>query len=189
MIAGKVTLQWKGNAYKKKARAARDTALKATAAYYVERVRASFTLRARGVPSAPGTPPSVQTGDLRRRLFHMLKRPGVAIAGSNLRYARIQELGGTIHAKRTRNLAIPLTPEARRLSSAGNIRSLNLDWMPTKRRGGGLLGRRRGKQFDALFVLKPSVRLPPRPYLVPMLRKAFKDMQVVFSRSFAGAMK
>lgn len=174
-----------------------DAGLNAAAAVYVERVRASFSLTGRGTPSSPGQPPSVQTGDLRRRLYHRLKAPGVAVAGSNLKYARIQELGGTIVAK-GKKLAVPIGERGRRLAkmAGGNLRSLDLHAERSK--SGALLlyetvqvtkGRRgKGKRHDhpPVFALVDSVTLPARPYLRPMLRKARADMQRAFIRGAQG---
>lgn len=171
--------------YQAKLKQATDAALMSTAAYYVERVRASFTLRGRGISSPPGTPPSVQSGDLRRRMYSRLKGPGVAAAGSNLRYARIQELGGVIKEK-AKKLAVPLGERGRRLAKIAGGSIANLDLVAVPIRGKVFLfeeaptKKNKGKN-PPVFVLKERVVLPPRPYLVPMLRRAKDDMRRVFA--------
>lgn len=167
-----------------------DHAVMVAAAVYVERVRRAFTKTARGVPAPPGRPPSVQTGDLRRRLYTRHAGPGVARAGSNLAYARVQELGGTIYGKNGK-LAIPIGAKGRKLAkmAGGNLRSLNLKLVVV--RGTSMLfENKRGKSKGGkgqlgppVFVLKASVSLPPRSYLRPMLRIAAKDMQRAFTRA------
>jgi len=55
-----------------------------------------------GKPSPAGNPPAVQTGALRRSIQTDLSQVETRLrarVGSNLRYARIQEFGGTITAK------------------------------------------------------------------------------------------
>lgn len=166
-----------------------DRAIMAAAAVYVERVRASFTLRGRGVSSPPGRPPAVQTGDLRRRLYTRLIGRGVARAGTNSKYGRAQELGGEI-VGRNGKLAIPIGERGRRLAkrAGGNLRTLDL--RAVRIRGTVMLFDRRGKELGPpVFVLKDSVRLPPRPYLRPMLRRAAADMRRAFENSLRAGMK
>jgi phage gpG-like protein len=62
-------------------------------------------------PSPAGSPPAVQSGDLRRSVKPMPPVGGgpvwsVVVGGTTV-YARIQELGGTIHAKNFPSLGNP----------------------------------------------------------------------------------
>ena len=88
--------------------------------------------------------------------------------GSNLKYARIQEIGGTIrgHGKK---LSIPLTDEARK---SGGPRTMS-DLVPIPRKGKNTLLARLDENFDIdpQWVLVDEVTIPPRPYLRPAVYK------------------
>lgn len=58
--------------------------------------------RARGTPSAPGTPPHVQRGNLRASITEAMVNPTLAIVGPTLEawYGKIHEFGGRHHPKR-----------------------------------------------------------------------------------------
>lgn len=92
----------------------------------------------------------------------------IARVGSNLKYARIQEVGGTIRAK-DKLLSIPLSKEAQKSGGARTMAGLIL--IPKgKGRQHSLLVRPGTKGgFELHWVLVPSVTLPPRPYLRPAL--------------------
>lgn len=141
-------------------------------------------------PSAPGSPPGVRTGTARRSIFSALRRPGVAVAGTNLRYMRIHEFGGVIHPKRSKYLAVPIGERGRQLSRrvAGNIRSLNLSWRPPRKGsgGGGVLVDASG---TAVFALVRSVTLPPRPWARPSIRAAAGRMQAAFRSGVSYGMR
>ena len=80
-------------------------------------------------------------------------------------YVGIHERGGTIRPRRARYLTIPL-PAA--LDSRGvALRARARDWpdtfIATSRRGNLIIFQRRGrKEVVPLYVLKKSVRIPPR---------------------------
>ena len=88
--------------------------------------------------------------------------------GSSLKYARIQEIGGTIrgHGKK---LSIPLTDEARK---SGGPRTMS-DLVPIPRKGKNTLLARLDENFDIdpQWVLVDEVTLPARPYLRPAIYK------------------
>jgi len=58
--------------------------------------------RARGTPSRPGTPPHVQTGNLRASITHALSGPDTAIVGPTREawYGKVHEFGGRYHPQR-----------------------------------------------------------------------------------------
>jgi len=93
-------------------------------------------------------------------------------------YAPVHEYGATITAKRVRNLAIPLTEEAR---LAATPRKFNDIFPVRSKRGNLLLVRRSGKTLEPMYKLQPSVRIPPRPFIRPTSEKWFpiilRDMQ------------
>ncbi len=121
-------------------------------------LQAAEIVRGEIVQAAP-----VGTGALRRSFRSALVQTGskTITAGvfSDLPYARIQNTGGTIRPKTVKNLAIPLTPEARKLWPR--------DWAP----GDLVFQIRRGKKllFDRSnrlqYVLKSSVTIKGSGYL------------------------
>lgn len=95
-----------------------------------------------------------------------------------LPYARIQEVGGTITAKRAGALTIPITPEAAVALKAagGNIRSLGLQIIQGKN-GNAILVKVDGETITPWFALKKSVTLRARPYYEPGT-KAFYEEEI-----------
>lgn len=85
--------------------------------------------------------------------------------GSSLRYARIQEQGGTITPKSASKLAVPVTDEARRARGPRSMSDLEL--IPRQGRPSLLARIDENFDLDVQFVLLDSVTLPPRPYLRP----------------------
>jgi len=99
-----------------------------------------------------------------------------ADASTNLKYARIQQEGGTITPKNAKALFIPAGAKTRTL-----MRSYNA-WTPRSLlsamegeynffKAGRVFfaykkgkGKKRGKEF-ALFIISKSVKIPPRPFL------------------------
>ena len=118
------------------------------------------------------------TGALARSVLpaHFVEAPKgsvAAAADSDLIYAKIQDQGGTIHAKSVKNLAIPLTKEARGL------------W-PRDRPAGELVFRKSKKGAALLvsattgepqYVLKPSVTLKGKGYIAKA-REASEELVI-----------
>lgn len=149
-------------------------------------------------PSAPGTPPNVQSGLLRRRIMPIEAKNLVSGVRASVPYAMIHERGGTINA-RGKLLTIPLNPEARKLRRQfRDLSSANLRLI-VSRRGNKLLVKDNGKGsgFTPMFVLKSRVVMPKRPFLWPgirnnaaaIVRRFARDTQAAFrsevSRRFA----
>lgn len=101
----------------------------------------------------------------------------LGVVGSAHPASRIQERGGTIRAKRTRNLAIPISDLARKRRPR-DFPDLFV-FISTKGKGKALLAREIGKNADGtarlefLYVLKPSVRLKKTRYF----SKAIKGVE------------
>lgn len=155
------------------------------AVVYVDGIKKSFSKTARGTSSAPGQPPSVQRGALRRAIDKTPTKNGVCIVHtSNLRYAPVMEYGATIRAKSGRAIPVPVSMTARRIleSSKGGLRNSGVPMTMIKRRGkppllvrhivskGKNASRLRGSEI--LFVLKKSVTIKPRPFMAPAERSA-----------------
>jgi phage gpG-like protein len=87
--------------------------------------------------------------------------PGVTIGSPTVPYAAIHEFGGVIRAKK-RFLTIPLDPlfqgrRAREFSTLGFVRVRGNLFLVDKLTG------------VFAYLLKPSVRMPARPYLAPAM--------------------
>jgi hypothetical protein len=136
------------------------------------RVENSIVRSLRGPsPSEPGTPPGTVTGSLWRSLTHEIDvnkreaRIGPSKNSPAHKYAAEQEFGGTITAK-DKKMAIPLNKRARLDALAAySLRSIyGLRAVPIN--DNVFLANESG---ELMYVLKDSVRLPPRPYLRPGL--------------------
>lgn len=144
-------------------------------------------------PSRPGGPPGVDTGHLRRSIAFVSPEaagtPLKAYFGTAVAYGRWLEFGAFITPKRAKYLLVPvdraLAQRLRRMGAgAGGARAMpGLKYIPPgkgKRHGGRLVlassvkvhvRGSKGKSRTAsagktVFVLKDSVRLQPRPWIM-----------------------
>ena len=155
-------------------------------------------------PSAEGTPPHKDTGTLGRSIqidgrgLKDRRAPSVLV-GSNLAYAAVQEFGGVIKAKPGKALTVPIGSKGRKLLRTvgpGGLRSLDLEFIPRQGRPPllvRLVGGKKSKSIEVLFVLMKSVRLPKRPYMrpartlaEPKVNKAIQKSANDAARSFKG---
>jgi len=139
---------------------------------YVRRIKESFIPTGRFIASPAGGPPGTGTGNLRRSITATQPYYGRAMVGTNVKYARIQEYGGTITAKRAKALTIPLNPIAAKMrSNVNSLKSIpNLSFRKMFGQNIGLLVTTtksgRGKSHGRpMFLLRRSVTLPPRPFM------------------------
>lgn len=156
-------ITWRGEQFIQRFRAACNTAATAGAAVAAREAATSFQ-RSAG-PSKAGEYPRTDTGHLRRSITfvspQVTGRRGVAAFGTNVKYGRTLEFGGTITAGKTaKNLTIPMNREAvlmrRRHKSLRSVPGLRLVKIGHKK----YLAQ--GDKF--LFVLKPSVFIAARPW-------------------------
>ena len=138
---------------------------------YVNRIKQSFVKTSWFTPAPPGGPPGTVTGNLRRSITATPPANGRAMVGTNAKYARIQEYGGVITAKRSKFLTVPANVEAAKIRATVNtLRSVpGLSFRPGRRPGIAFLVRSgKGKgSGELMYVLKRSVKLPPRPFMRP----------------------
>lgn len=95
-----------------------------------------------------------------------------AAAGTNLKYAKINQQGGTISSKKSSGLWIPASANTRTLMRKYNaqkagelISAMKADGYSIYRNKNICIAKsKRGKPF-ALFVIKESVEIPARPFL------------------------
>jgi hypothetical protein len=167
-----------------------------------ERVGLKAEARAK-LNATGGAGPRVRTGRLRASIRYAV-RPGashidVALsagsgrAGKPVKYARLQERGGTINAKPGRYLRIPLPPAKTGAGVdryGGPLREIARGkFTVIKSRAGNLL------LIDIAsgtpwYLLRKSVTIPARPYLRPAIDTVVKrDLPSIFSSAIRAEMK
>lgn len=133
-------------------------------------------------------------------------------ASASIPYAMIQERGGTIRPRNSKYLPVPINIAAKRLLElhgmrtqtlgggsgfvrTGGLRRLNLQFIRSKSGQAMLVGRRPksvrwsvggggflGVRELPAFVLKRSIRIPPRPWAVPALTRNKANIYASFHR-------
>lgn len=168
----KVTAEWNGPEYEAKFRRAVDKGMDRAAISLVQTIQDGFpqgSAQSRsGIPtkllpaSTPGTPPMVRSGNLAGSITFNRKTFSKRHVGTNVKYARIQELGGTINHPGGTPFFID--------SKTGQLRFV----------------KKASPSAAKLPKTKPhTITLPPRPYLRPGLRKGAKQMSRQFGIGFS----
>lgn len=154
-------------------------------------VKQSFPKTSWFQPSPVGGPPGTVTGNLRRSITATPAKNGRAVVGTNARYARIHEDGGTLKPTTKQYLTIPVSVAAAKMrANTGDLRTQNLTFRKGPNRGVAFLFRTtKGKnaRSELMFVLKRSVRIPPRPFMRPAARN--RDNQVAMAKAFMGGFR
>ncbi len=140
----------------------------------------------------------VRSGDLRSSVTHVVSQEGqevVARIGPHMVYAAIHEFGGTITARRVANLTIPVGP-ALNPSGIANYTARQLIDNPAiggfKRtffKNHKLFGVTPGGKAVCVFVLKPSVMIPARPYMHPSLADMAQEIYGIITAGVDRAIK
>lgn len=193
-----VTLTWNIDDLKRALGPAVDAGVSEMALVLADAAARSMGRDHGGVPSAPGMSPNSQSGHLRNSIVYVtpgrLGTPGRAAVGSNAPYARILEQGGTIFPKSVKYLPVPINKAAKKMLNAtsdrgaggvgpqSSLRRFKLQLIVKDGKAMLLEKTATGKikKNGAAFVLKKSVRIKPRPYLVPALTTARADMEKAF---------
>lgn len=135
----------------------------------------------RGWPGGTGdTTLSRRSGDLMASVRKSVRTSGkftdsggeiVGRIGSPLIYASTQEFGATITPKVAQYLTVPLPAalDARGIMLLPRARDYPRTFVQRSRKGNLLIFQKRGKGIVPLFVLKKSVRIPPRMNLGVMI--------------------
>lgn len=159
----------------------------ACASIVAESARASMTKGGRigsrhYSPSAPGSPPAVQSGHLRRSITARNTSAYTAVAGTRVPYGRHLEYGAVIRPRKGRYLAVPVSTEARRAAAGGrSARTVPGLKVITPRGKDPLLVRPRGKDaFDVMYALRRESRIAARPWLAPAMYRVRGSLQSVF---------
>ena len=98
----------------------------------------------------------VASGKLLNSISYRIEDDKIII-GTNVKYAKIHHFGGVITPKKAKYLAIPITKAARVLSPR--------DFKDTFVSKGVIFRKLSDGKIEALYALKKSVTIPPRPYM------------------------
>ncbi len=161
-------------------------------AFLVNHIKKKLSAGRRGSIGSPGIrdgdPPHVDSGELRNSIFKMWKEgdPNSILVGSSAVYSWLQEMGGTVHPKVGKYLAIPLSKEAKAWQARGNgARSFQLAYnttVITSHRGAKLVVEKKRNKFIIHYLLTTSATISPHPFLRPSLNETQGD----FARIMAG---
>jgi phage gpG-like protein len=158
-------------------------------------IKQSFTKTSWFQPSPVGGPPGTVTGNLRRSITATPAKNGRAIVGTNARYARSHEhehaQGVVLKPTTKKYLTIPVSVAAAKMrANTKDLRTQNLTFRKGPNRGVAFLFRTtKGKnaRSELMFVLKRSVRMPPRPFLRPAARN--RDNQMAMVKAFGAGFR
>jgi hypothetical protein len=190
MSRARVTVRWHGDEMRRRIAAAVNAGLTAGAQTAADGIRRGLGRGARFTPSPPGSPPNRQRGALAAAISHEPGKRLRAAAGVVRGFAyMIHERGGTITPKRSKYLPVPVNAAAKRIAETGTLRGTRMKYIP--RRGSPLLvgytprkvmvqGRNIGGV--PVFVLKKSVRIPARPFVVPGVRNNIAAIRTAILR-------
>ena len=158
------SLVWKGQALTERMRAAQREGVNKTMADCVKRSRTIHEW-------------DDQTGRLTRSIKIVLFAypAGNGVRGTwgstDVNYALMQEIGGTIRPKRAKFLAVPISEEAKRAGSPRNLP--NLVYVQSVRGQPMLVNENTGRVH---YLLKKSVTIPARPYLRPSADEIYPQL-------------
>lgn len=195
-MATRATFVWRGDEFAKRViPEAVASGLNAAAARVSGEIKRGW--RRSPTVGPPGMPPRSVTGALSRSIATTLATPGRyrATVGTGMKYARVHEFGGTLRAVNKKYLTIPLNQRAvllrRRYTDLSQLKGRIFN----SKRGNLILIIHEGQDTktggEAVFVLKPRVKIPARPFLRPGLRKAtpaaLRAMKTAMRRHIMGA--
>jgi phage gpG-like protein len=162
----------------------------------VKFIKQSFVKTSKFTSSPAGGPPGIRDGALRRSIQYGRPAEGKVQIFTNWLYAAIQEYGGVIRAKRKKYLTIPVSFAAERMrKNTADLRTQNLTFRPGKHRGVATLwqtvGKGKNSRSELMFVLKPTVRLPARPFMRPAAQNpdVISKMGTSFTQGFLATIR
>lgn len=164
-------------------------------------IKNSFVKTTRFAHSPAGGPPGTGTRKLQQSITATPAKNGRSIVGTNVPYARIQELGGTLKPRTKKYLTVPVNDRAAQMrANTKDLRTQNLTFRKGRHPGIAFLWRTtKGKnaRSELMFVLKRFVRIPARPFMRPAatskenqsaMVKAFRNgFRSVIARAFKPA--
>lgn len=171
----------------------------------VRHVQESFPAMGKYKPSPIGSPPAKKLGGLRDSITYQMRNPVVARVGSSIKYGALHEFGGTIRPVTKKYLRVAVNDQAKELnlqigtksirdvgpfrifkSKRGNLMAIGEDKVTARWYATNAKGKRveRQKTNVPIFVLKPLVQMPKRPFMRPALEwsRNNADMRAAFIR-------
>jgi len=136
-----------------------------------------------------------KSGHLRRHIrgrveSSTLLGASFGVVGSDVVYARIQELGGVVKARNAKYLTIPLAGAKTKAGIVrGGARTFSETFVIRSRSGNLLIMQRRGRGVLPLFVLKPKVEIRGSHYLERGLEKNRAPIRELFGREVKSALE
>jgi hypothetical protein len=160
---------------------------------FIEDVRDNFPKRGKYAPSSPGEPPARKKNNLSNSITAAVIDDVRVAVYPAIKYGPAHEFGKTITPTTSKFLRIPVNESAKRLSEsegtkslrnigvfrifkskAGNLIAAGAEKVRTQRYETGADGKRKTivNWNQPVFVLKPFVELPARPFMRPALKRA-----------------
>ena len=154
-------------------------------------IKAKFSKVGRFASSPRGTPPAKHSGNLSNSVTVVPAGDLVVKVGPTVIYGHVHEFGKEIAALNVRYLRIPINDAAKRWNETGGVKSLRSGAFKLFRSKRGnliasgaenvkygyykttVMGKRVRVNLNAkpVFLLKPTVSIPPRPFLRPALKR------------------
>lgn len=171
----------------------------------VRHVQESFPAMGKYKPSPIGSPPAKKLGGLRDSITYQMRNPVVARVGSSIKYGALHEFGGTIRPVTKKFLRVAVNNQAKELnlqigkksirdvgpfrifkSKRGNLMAVGVDAVKSRQYFTNAAGKRveQIRSGAPVFVLKPLVEMPKRPFMRPALEwsRNNADMRNAFVR-------
>lgn len=165
----------------------------------VRYVQESFPAKGKYTPSVMFTPPAKKSGALRDSITYNMRTPIVARIGSTIKYGALHEFGGTLRPTTKKFLRVAVNDQAKELNLKIGTQSLRQvgPFRIFKSKRGNLMAvgvdRVRSRQYVTMpdgkrvvlsrsdvpvFVLKPTVNMPKRPFMAPALKWSMNNPAV-----------
>lgn len=197
------TLQWNADEFERHLIEAAEIALTECAKLAANTAQDAMGRSTGGVSSSPGSPPNVQTNQLRASIKYVSPQNMgtrlMAYVGTAVPYGRYLEGPNAIivRPKRVKKIPVPVNEAARKMlrrlgayqsadqmGPPGSLRRFRLKLIVNKASKQALLVEQtpggKEKKNGAVFVLKSSVRIAPRPWLKVSVEKALPTMRRMF---------
>lgn len=173
---------------------ARDEGVFAMAEVGATRAQSIISSGVRWVSSAPGRPPSMQSGRLAGAIHYVhpnsLGTPGKGAFGTNVMHGKYMEYGANPRAH-GRAMPVPVNPAANQMLARLAGRSLRTQKMRMLKRPGKApllieqtASGKKDKKDGAVFVLVKSVKIAPRPWLSTAKTQTGPEMMAAFKAKF-----
>ncbi len=189
---GGVKFVWRGDAVTKGIRSEMVRRVSKSAVMLQRQIVKNISTPSRSAgPSRPGEFPHAGLGGLRKSIFVQKSETGLsAFVGTTNKVAWFREFGAHVRPIRAKALAIPISKAAKKHGeSGGSAKNFPKKLVLIRRKGKPPLlvemtGKKGGKlrsKWTIHYVLKTTVRIAPRPFLVPTLNQMRDDILGILS--------